>query len=272
MKKLLYIIFFCFVQVSISQTEKDFQRKHVIFPGCETSDDKEECFKNNVYDFVVNNLKKEDLDYILEHKVKDTIIISASLYFDRNGKINAKNSTIGFGYEKLYKKFNYLVEDFPQIKPQLDREGRGVNTLKSQLMGFTFDDNRLKAIYDYETDSFAFSIVENVPVFAGCDDTQLNNEELRKCMSDAINKHVMTHFNTKKAARGTPKGIVRIYVAFKVSKTGEIEGIKVRAPNKKLEKETLRVIKLIPKLKKPGYHKGKPVIVPYSLPIVFKVA
>lgn len=272
MKKHLYIIFFCFIQISISQIEKDFQRKHIIFPGCETSDDKEECFTNNTYDFVVKNLKKEDVDYILENKVKDTVIISSTLYFDKNGKADTKNSIISFGHGKLHKKFNYLVENFPQIKPQLDSNGRGVNICKSAIMGFTFKNKILRPIYNYEYDIFPFSIVENVPVYEGCDDTKLNNEELKKCMSDAVKKHVITNFNTKKATRGTPRGVVRIYVSFKVSKTGEIEGIKVRAPNKKLEKETLRVIKLIPKLKKPGYQKGKPVIVPYSLPIVFTVA
>lgn len=271
MKKHLYIIFFCFIQFSISQTEIDFQRKDVIFPGCETSDDKEQCFKKNVYDFIVKNLKKEDLDYILEHKDKDTIKISSSIYFDKHGKADAKNSNISFGHGKLHKKFNYLVENFPQIKTQLDRNGRGVNICKSEIMGFTFENNLLKPIYNYQVDIFPFSIVENVPVYDGCDDSKLNNEELKKCMSDAVNQLVMMNLNTRKAAKGTSKGVVRIYVSFKVSKTGEIEGIKVRAPNNKLEKETVRVIKLIPKLKKPGYQKGKPVIVPYSLPIVFKV-
>ena len=58
---------------------------------------------------------------------------------------------------------------------------------------------------------------------------------------------------------------------FKIDKEGNIIDIKARAKHPNLEKEAIRVISLLPKLIKPGYQRGKPVIVPYSLPIIFNV-
>ena len=46
--------------------------------------------------------------------------------------------------------------------------------------------------------------------------------------------------------------------------------VRSRAPHPRLEKEAARVINMLPKMK-PGKQRGKPVIVPYSLPITFQV-
>jgi protein TonB len=57
---------------------------------------------------------------------------------------------------------------------------------------------------------------------------------------------------------------------FKIDKKGEIVDIRARAPHKRLEKEAIRVVSILPKMK-PGRQRGKAVGVKYSLPIVFNV-
>ena len=57
---------------------------------------------------------------------------------------------------------------------------------------------------------------------------------------------------------------------FKIDKNGNVTGVRARAPHKSLEDEAIRVIRLLPKMK-PGLQDGKPVVVPYSLPIIFSV-
>ncbi|MCF6294304.1 MAG: energy transducer TonB [Flavobacteriaceae bacterium] len=122
-----------------------------------------------------------------------------------------------------------------------------------------------------DTEEVPFAIIEEVPVYKGCREN-LANESQRKCMSDAITKHILKKFNINVAKDlGLPDGIARISVIFKVGLDGTISGIRARAPKPELEAEAIRVIKLIPKLTKPGYQRGKPVTVPYSLPIVFKI-
>lgn len=114
-----------------------------------------------------------------------------------------------------------------------------------------------------------FSVIENVPIFPGCEKEKGNNAK-KQCMSDKISRFVNKKFNTELAGDLGLSGRQRINVIFKIDKNGNIVGIQARAPHPGLEKEAKRVIGLLPKMK-PGKQRGKAVIVPYSLPILFQV-
>ena len=113
-----------------------------------------------------------------------------------------------------------------------------------------------------------FSVIENVPIFPGCD--KGNNAERRKCMSQKITKFVQRKFNTDLAGDLGLSGRQRISVIFKIDKNGDVVGVRARAPHPRLVKEATRVVNLLPKMK-PGKQRGKAVVVPYSLPIIFQV-
>ncbi|AXP81057.1 Gram-negative bacterial tonB protein [Mariniflexile rhizosphaerae] len=113
-----------------------------------------------------------------------------------------------------------------------------------------------------------FAVIENVPVFPGCEGG--DNNAKRDCMSKKIQEFVSKKFNTDLAGELGLSGRQRINVIFKIDKTGTVTGIRARAPHPGLEKEATRVIGLLPKMK-PGKQRGKAVTVPYSLPIVFQV-
>ncbi len=114
-----------------------------------------------------------------------------------------------------------------------------------------------------------FAVIENVPVFPGCE--KGDNEKKKACLNSKMNKHVGRKFNADLAADlGLAPGKKRIFVMFKIDKNGDIVDIRARAPHKRLEKEAIRVISILPKMK-PGRQRGKAVGVKYSLPIVFNV-
>ena len=113
-----------------------------------------------------------------------------------------------------------------------------------------------------------FAVIENVPVFPGCESG--NNTQKRDCMSKKITDFVQKKFNTDLAGDLGLSGRQRISVVFKIDKNGNVTDVRSRAPHPSLEKEAARVINLLPKMK-PGKQRGKAVIVPYSLPIVFQV-
>ena len=110
-------------------------------------------------------------------------------------------------------------------------------------------------------------IIDNVPVYPGCKGSELKK---RKCMSEKIAKFVERKFNTDIAADLGLTGRQRIGIIFKIDTLGNITGVRARAPHPRLEKEAVRVINLLPKMK-PGIKNGKPVIVPYSIPMIFQV-
>ena len=117
-------------------------------------------------------------------------------------------------------------------------------------------------------ENIPFISIEHVPTFPGCE--KGDNEKKRKCMSDKITKHVQRRFDKDLAGELGLTGVQKIYVMFKISKTGEIIGVESRAPHQRLQEEAERVINLLPKMK-PGKQRGVPVNVQYSLPIIFKV-
>ncbi|MEZ4798105.1 MAG: energy transducer TonB [Flavobacteriaceae bacterium] len=113
-----------------------------------------------------------------------------------------------------------------------------------------------------------FAVIENVPVFPGCESG--SNAQKRDCMSQKITDFVQKKFNTDLAGDLGLSGRQRISVVFKIDKNGNVTDVRSRAPHPSLEKEAARVINLLPKMK-PGKQRGKAVVVPYSLPIVFQV-
>ncbi|SEP72747.1 Antitoxin component YwqK of the YwqJK toxin-antitoxin module [Hyunsoonleella jejuensis] len=110
---------------------------------------------------------------------------------------------------------------------------------------------------------------ERIPIYPGCENV-LGFKNQKKCLSKSISEHVAKSFNTEMAANLGLEGRQRVNVIFKIDKQGKVIDAKSRAPHPLLEIEAIRVVKLLPKMK-PGMQLGKPVVVPYSLPIVFAV-
>ena len=113
-----------------------------------------------------------------------------------------------------------------------------------------------------------FAIIEDVPVFPGCKGSKA---QLKECLQEKITQHVNRKFNSELASDlGLAPGVKRIFVMFKIDKTGNITDVMARAPHKRLQEEAIRVVKSLPKMI-PGKQRGRAVGVKYSLPIAFKV-
>lgn len=114
-----------------------------------------------------------------------------------------------------------------------------------------------------------FAVIDEVPVFPGCEDAA--DEKTRKeCMTSGIANFVNDNFNVKKMREFATEGMNRVIVQFKIDETGNVVNARARAKNPELEAEAIRVLKALPKMQ-PGKQKGKEVGVMYSLPIVFQV-
>lgn len=111
--------------------------------------------------------------------------------------------------------------------------------------------------------------VQQVPVYPGCEDAS-NNLERRKCMEQKLAKLIDRKFDTDIASEYGLTGIQKIYVQFKIDKSGTVTDVQTRAPHKALAKEAKKVIGKIPQMQ-PGKQNDKAVNVIYSLPILFQV-
>jgi len=127
----------------------------------------------------------------------------------------------------------------------------------------------VEAPVEEEVADVPFAVIEDVPIFPGCENLN-NNEERKQCMSQKISQFVNREFDTDLGAELGLSGVNRVIVQFKIDEKGNITNVMSRAPHPRLEQEAARVINKLPKMQ-PGKQRGKAVGVMYSLPIVFQV-
>jgi protein TonB len=114
-----------------------------------------------------------------------------------------------------------------------------------------------------------FAIIEDVPIFPGCE--RGTKAQKKACFSKKISRHVIRKFDSSLAEDlGLSPGKKRIFVMFKIDKSGVVSEVRARAPHPRLQKEAERAVRTLPRMI-PGKQRGRPVGVRYSLPIAFMV-
>jgi protein TonB len=117
-------------------------------------------------------------------------------------------------------------------------------------------------------ENIPFAIVEEVPIYPGCTGTK---EQKRKCLQDKIRIHVNKKYNLQLPQElGLSPGKKKVFVQFKIDKDGKVSNARARGPHKRLEKEAIRVVNMLPKMT-PGKQRGRAVSVSYTLPITLIV-
>ena len=94
-----------------------------------------------------------------------------------------------------------------------------------------------------------------VPIFPGCE--KGNNKSKTRCLSKKIQEHTKRYFQAAEVSKNLGlSGRQRISAIFKIDTAGRVIEVRARAAHKNLEKEAIRVIKLLP-IFKPGIYDGK---------------
>ncbi|MCB0373825.1 MAG: TonB family protein [Muricauda sp.] len=126
----------------------------------------------------------------------------------------------------------------------------------------------IEVLKDDIVDEIPFILIENAPVFPGCENEPTEKEK-KACFQEMMLKHIKRNFNYPEVAQ--EMGLQgRVTVVFTVQKDGSIGDVKLRGPHESLEKEAGRIISKLPKMT-PGKQRGTAVKVPYAIPITFKL-
>ncbi|MFD2908976.1 energy transducer TonB [Flavobacterium ardleyense] len=125
------------------------------------------------------------------------------------------------------------------------------------------------AVDDYIPDELPFSVIEQVPLFPGCE----NEPKSRQfdCFQEQMTKHIKKNFNyPDRAMEDNIQG--RVQVEYLIGVDGKVSVQRVKGPkgSELLEKEARRIIEKLPLLK-PGKQRNKPVKVRHVVPITFKL-
>ena len=144
-------------------------------------------------------------------------------------------------------------------KEELVQGSEVKNDFASFLSNYSIDSDKV----------YLFGDVDKLPIHPECK-TLEGEEEIKKCLTINIQKHVLHNFNMKLAEESGLLGKQKIEARFIIEKNGKVTVPEAKAPNAVLSKETKRVLKSLPTFT-PGQKDGKPVRVSYVLPISFQV-
>jgi len=252
-------------------------------PECETlktNEERKKCMSQFVSKHVAKNFNTDIADS-LGIKGKQRIFVQFKI--DREGQVIDIKTRASHGVleKEAYRVINMLPRFtagtqkgkkvvVPYALPIIFQIAESDSTSPSTPNYKRFVED-LKKKDSLEIEETAVSVIEKFPIHPDCEALE-SNEDRKKCTVSAVNVFMAKNFNTKMAeALDLPAGKQRIFVNFKIDKRGEIKDLKARASHKKLEKEALRVIKLLPDFI-PGENNGEKVDVPLSIPIVFMIA
>jgi beta-lactamase regulating signal transducer with metallopeptidase domain len=187
--------------------------------------------------------------------------------FTVNTKGEIENVRIRAPHPKLKEETQRVLAMLPTIVPA-KKDGKYV--AMTYTLPISYNVNLTKKVNQYKdySNDVPFAIIEEVPVFPGCEGTR---EQKAACLNKMIQKSVVKSFNTELAKNlRIPKGKKKIWVVFRIDENGNVVDVKARAPHPKLKEEAERVASLLPKMV-PGKQRGKAVGMKYTLPISFNV-
>ncbi|CAH8282277.1 antitoxin component YwqK of YwqJK toxin-antitoxin module [Mariniflexile fucanivorans] len=191
--------------------------------------------------------------------------------FYENGKLKLEGETkedLKDGNEKQYNESGNLTWAGDYSKNQLDGVWEHSGVDGSLIEKVKYKNGELKSegsLIALTNTEIPDGVIERVPIFPGCE--RFSGNMLKKtCMSQNIARFVSERFNTSFGSELGLTGKQKIYVIFKIDKTGGVTGVDAKSNHISLNAEAIRIIGLLPKMT-PGVVRGKPVVVPYSLPI-----
>jgi len=211
-----------------------------------------------------NSKKLRQFKYILILPLLAAMLTYTSCSNENSSEAVVANSEVD---SEVMQKINELADAIMKKGNISDDEERA---LKFLAMEAKEGDRIYTSVQEYldETEEIPYGVIEKVPTYLGCSGS---NEEMKSCMSKEITVFVGENFNTKVDGYEKMSGKQRIWVLFKIDRSGMVTGVKARAAFPALEQEAIRVISSLPQME-PGMQEGKTVNVIYSLPIVFEIS
>ena len=159
-----------------------------------------------------------------------------------------------------------IVEDAAEIEETVIES---TESSQDQVVEAVVEVDDVEVGEEEEEISVPFAIIENVPIYPGCEGAK-GNAERKACFQTKIQEHVIKTFRYPQIA--AEMGIQgRVFVQFAIDSKGYIADVRTRGPDPGLEKEAGRIVSSLPKMT-PGMQRGKAVKVPYSIPVNFKLA
>ncbi|MEX0316283.1 MAG: energy transducer TonB [Allomuricauda sp.] len=227
-----------------------------------------DTFIKNKIIAIVN--QKSNLSVIRKYS-KDTLSIRLSFQVDSDGRVQNKENQVQINSRKLAEKFSGPIGKIPTSLPKFKVLNRKADTIASvHYFNYLFLPPKEKnsGLEEVPTNKkYEGGTILEIPVFPGCEN--LSYEKSKHCFQLMMQDHIKRHFRYPEEALRTRKS-GKVNIVFEISKKGTIENIRTKGPHSILKKEAVRIIQQLP-LMTPAKNNGKPVDIPFSIPITFKL-
>ena len=160
----------------------------------------------------------------------------------------------------------------PEIIAVVENDVEIEEVIIEDLEGSLYTENmEVEEILDEnEPEKVPFAIIQEAPIYPGCEDDFYTNAERKKCTSEKITRFVNQEFDQSIARELGLEGRQSVIVMYTIDNEGRSTDIKTRTKHPELASEAIRVIRKLPKMI-PGKQEGKTVNTIYALPIIFTV-
>ncbi|WP_299432416.1 energy transducer TonB [uncultured Aquimarina sp.] len=245
-----------------------------VFAGCSTWG--EDCEQRNCFGLSVMKLVRKHIKngFDKENKyvstplratiqfVIDTTGIVKQFYVSGNDEIMDR-----YAKEAIAK-----LSKVPRIRPGKHKGEAVAVFFELKIVAKSSENKNNRKLFYVQRDfgkDFKDMVFDNQVIHPECRETGKAKKD-KRCLSEKIKKFVNKSFNVKIAEKLGLSGINTIYVRFSISKCGNVINVQSKGPHPELEKEAIRVVKMLPKMK-PAKLDGEDVGVLYALPIKFAV-
>ena len=224
--------------------------------------DGKECFEQqlkNIFESLMVYPQEE-----FNNNIKGAVY--AQFVVTKKGKIeDIKTRSTHKAFEK---EIIRILKSVKNLEPATKNE-RAVSLLFNIPFQFNPIELNQKIEYDInntKSEKELFSELDMVPIFPGCEDS-MTKDKAEACFKEKIQNHIRINFNYPELAIAK-KISGKVSLLFAIKSNGEFELIKVKSPNRLLTNESIRIVSLLPKVK-PAIKDGKPVTIPFGIPITF---
>lgn len=274
MRKILVPLCLTICSFIFGQEEEEsiyFPQEQIILTNCSTITDTNECLTTYFEELASTTLREKKALKLISKLKKDTVFVGARLVFNPNQTLDKEKSNGWVSGKKLKEKLDSQIASIFLNLPieKIINQKAPHESYHNFSYKYLIQKNGKEITLTYVPDEEKYTggIVENFPVFPGCEN--LYNNETRKCFNKQMQAHIGENFRYPKQAQ-KKKIQGRVSIIFKINEEGIVSNIRKRGPNEILEEEAVRIIKLIPKCK-PGLKNGVPTKFSYSIPITFKL-
>ncbi len=250
------------------------------FRGCEANEGTKEaineCAQKEMLQFIYTNIKYPAA--ARKEGIEGTVVVK--FVVDQTGKITTREivRSIGGGTDE---EVLAVVDKMPNWIPG-KKDGKVVDVYYHLPVKFKLAEDAKpvkketpKIPTKTANGEEIFKVVDQMPLFPGCDESAAYSETLRNCAQKEMLEFIYNNVKYPETAR--KKGIEGVAVIrFLVEKNGTISGAEiVRNPGGGTGEEALKVVNLMTAQEikwRPGRQKGQAVNVNFNLPIKFKLS